>query len=302
MASAKHIEFFDRDHFENFYHRVKAKASINPYIDFFWEFKFDDLWKTHPKGFQDILFPDLGYTYMINMGTPFVMHLNEEKYKVQSDSFIPRSKNISCWHTPGNRIFGIKFKVSPVIFQKEINFSEYKDYVFPLSYLIDRNVVSCVKNAASFIERANIITAYYEKIITENAGKVKKVSIVTSILKQWYEDNNFSLLIKDIAAINAISERTLQRYFEITVGINCKRAQQLARVRKAIYHFIYAPETFNFSHYNYYDSSHFYRHAKQFFHNHTNADITITLQTRFQLRHVQRMSKKPTNFLLPKTV
>ena len=118
MAPTRHIEFFDRDHFECCYHRVKAKPSLSLFIDFFWEFKFDDLWVEHPKGFQDILFPDLGYTYMINMGTPFVMQLNEETSQITSDSFIPRFKNITCYHTPGNRIFGIKFKVSPVIFEK----------------------------------------------------------------------------------------------------------------------------------------------------------------------------------------
>src|SRR5687767_4828914 len=101
MAAVRHIEFFDRDHFEHCYHRVKAKHSISLFIDFFWEFKFDDLWDKYPKGFQDILFPDLGYTYMINMGTPFVMQLNGENNTIGSDSFIPRCKNITCYHTRG---------------------------------------------------------------------------------------------------------------------------------------------------------------------------------------------------------
>lgn len=297
MAVVKHIEFFDRDHFDNCYHRVKAKPSISLFIDFFWEFKFDGLWNEHLQGFRDILFPDLGYTYMINMGTPFVMQLNEDFSKIITDSFIPRCKNITCYHTPGNRIFGIKFKVSPVIFEKEINFSEYREYVFPLAYLMDRKVVNAVKNALSFTERTKIITGHYENIIKQNSGKLKKVSVVTSILKECYENNNFDISVKDIAAGHGINPRTLQRYFEATVGIKCKPAIQLVRIRKAIYHFIDDPETFNFSDYGYYDSSHFYRHVKLFFHNHKSAQLTITYKTLLQLRQ-DRTSKKRTGIHL----
>jgi AraC-like DNA-binding protein len=293
LLPVRHIEFFDRDHFEQCYHRVKARSSISQFIDFFWEFKFDDLWKLHPKGFQDILFPDLGYTYMINMGTPFIMQLNDEKCKIMTDSFIPRFKNITCYHTPGNKIFGIKFKVSPVIFEKEIDFSEYKEYVFPLAYLMDRNIVDAAKKAPSFTERMKIITGYYEKIVKQHSGKLKKVSVVTSILQQCYENNNFDISVEEIAAKHDISPRTLQRYFEATASIKCKPALQLVRIRKAIYHFIDDRETFNFSDYGYYDSSHFYRHAKTFFHNHKNAHLSITSKTLLQLRE-ERLSKKRT--------
>lgn len=294
VAAVKHIEFFDREHFEHCYHRVKASASVSRFIDFFWEFKFDELWAKHPAGFQDILFPDLGYTYMINMGTPFLMQLNAERSsKIITDSFIPRFKNITCYHTPGNRIFGIKFKVSPVIFEKDINFSEYKGYVFPLAYLIDRAVADAVKKAASFTERTKIVTAYYDRMIRQHEGELSKVSVVTDILQQCYEANNFDSSVEDIAARHNISSRTLQRYFEATVSIKCKPALQLVRLRKALYHFIDEPATFSFSAYGYYDSSHFYKHARQFFHNHKNARLNITSRTLLQLRQ-ERMSKKRT--------
>jgi AraC-like DNA-binding protein len=129
-----------------------------------------------------------------------------------------------------------------VIFEKEIDFSEYKEYVFQLAYLMDRNIVDAVKKAPSFTERTEIITSHYEKIIKQNSGRLKKVSIVTSILQQCYENNNFDVSVKDIAAEHEISPRTLQRYFEATASIKCKPALQLVRIRKAIYHFIDDPE------------------------------------------------------------
>jgi len=110
----QHVEFFHQDHFEHKYHRKKAKKSLAHFIAFFWETDFEQLWEQYPTGFSDALFPNIGYTYLINLGTPFVMQLENERYEIRSHSFLPRSKNMICHHSAGNRIFGIKFKVSPV--------------------------------------------------------------------------------------------------------------------------------------------------------------------------------------------
>jgi len=63
----QHVEFFDTYHFEHHYHRKKPKHSLARFIDFFWEIEFDDLWKKYPDGFADVLFPNIGYTYLINL-------------------------------------------------------------------------------------------------------------------------------------------------------------------------------------------------------------------------------------------
>jgi len=126
----QHVEFFHQDHFENRYHRKKAKKSLAHFIDFFWETDFEQLWEQYPAGFSDALFPNIGYTYLINLGTPFAIPLENELYEIRSHSFLPRNKNMICHHSAGNRIFGIKFKVSPVLLEKEINFSEYNEYMF----------------------------------------------------------------------------------------------------------------------------------------------------------------------------
>ena len=163
------MEFFHRDHFEFRYHRKKAKKSLSQFIDFFWETDFETLFDQYPQGFSDALFPNVGYTYLINLGTPFVMQLEEDKFEVKNDGFLPRHKNMICHHSIGNKIFGIKFNVSPVIFQRRINFSEYKEYIFPLAYLIDRTIIEKVKTAGSFDERMKTLSDYYEAIIQQHA-------------------------------------------------------------------------------------------------------------------------------------
>ena len=265
----QHVEFFHRDHFEYRYHRKKAKKSLSHFIDFFWETDFDELYEHYPQGFSDALFPNIGYTYLINLGTPFVMQLGEEKFDMKSDGFLPRHKSMICHHTTGNRIFGIKFKVSPAIFEKKINFSEYKGYIFPLAYLIDRKIIDKIKSADSFEKRMSIVSEYYDHMVEKYSGSLKQVDIVTKILNDCSEKNLFDISIEELSKKYKISSRTLQRYFEATTSINSKQALQIMRIRKAIEALTSDPDHFNFSDYGYYDYSHFYKHLKQFVNQHS---------------------------------
>lgn len=268
----QHVEFFHRDHFEFRYHRKKAKKSLSQFIDFFWETDFETLFEQYPQGFSDALFPNVGYTYLINLGTPFIMQLEEEKFEVKNDGFLPRHKNMICHHSVGNKIFGIKFNVSPVIFQKKINFAEYREYIFPLAYLIDRVIIDKVRSAGSFDERMKILSDYYEDIIQQYAGSLKQVDIVTGILHDSVADNCFDISIEELSARYNISTRTLQRYFEATTSISSKQALQILRIRKAVEKLTSDPEHFHFSQFGYYDYSHFYKHLKQFL-SHQTIDI-----------------------------
>ena len=260
----QHIEFFHIAHFENNYHRVIPHGSLTHFIDFFWETKFDSLLSQNPQGFSDALFPNIGYTYLINLGTPFVMQVDEQRFEMKGDGFLPRHKSIECFHQPGNCLFGIKFKVSPVIFEKRINFSEYREYIFPLSYLLDQEVINKVKQAVDFNERVYILTSYFQNIVERYSGSWQPIQIVTEILERCIATNNFTIPVQKFAEQYHISTRTLQRYFESTTSISSKKALQILRIRKATAHLAISPADFNFSLYGYYDHSHFYKHLKKF--------------------------------------
>jgi AraC-like DNA-binding protein len=265
----QHIEFFHREHFEKRYHRVKAGKELSMFIDYFWETDFDELYPLHPEGFSDALFPNIGYTYLINLGTPFIMQLDDDKFEIKTDGFLPRHCNMICHHSEGNKIFGIKFKVSPEILQRDIDFSEYKEYIFPLSYLIDRNVVNEIKKAPSFSKRVQIISDHYKKIIDQYSGSLQYVDIVISILDDCYNKNEFNTPIEELAKRFSISSRTLQRYFEKATSISSKQSLQIIRIRKAIEHLVNDTSTFSYQQYGYYDHSHFYKHLRQFINSHS---------------------------------
>jgi AraC-like DNA-binding protein len=159
--------------------------------------------------------------------------------------------------------------VSPVIFEKRVNFAEYKEYIFPLAYLIDRNIITKIKSARSFDERMQIVSDYYDEIVEKYAGSFKQVEIVTKILKDCSEKNHFDVSIDELSDQYNISSRTLQRYFEATTSINSKQALQIVRIRKAIEDLTSAPQDFHFGTYGYYDYSHFYKHLKQFLNQHS---------------------------------
>ncbi len=283
----QHIEFFHIDHFEQHYHRIPPTAQLAPFIDFFWETRFDRLWKQYPKGFSDAQFSNIGYTYLINLGTPFVMQVSDKRFTMKTDGFLPRYNPIECFHKPGNHLFGIKFRISPVIFEKKVDFSEYQDYIFPLSYLMDVQVLRAVKEAGDFEERISILSNYFLKLINDYEGAMNPVHLVSRILEDCFQRNRFTVSIEDLAETHGISSRTLQRYFEMCTGISSKQALQIMRIRKATTHLANSPEDFDHRLYGYYDHSHFYKHLKQFLDNNTLKQQQPHLKLLKNLRSVQ---------------
>lgn len=258
----QHVEFLHTEHFEKYYHRSAPPKQLAHLIDFFWETRFDQLFKQYPDGFSDVLFPNTGYTYLINLGTPFVMQVGEKKFPMKSDGFLPRQKSIECHHKSGNHLFGIKFKISPIVFEKKINFSEYREYIFPLSYLLDAAIIASIKKAPGYNERVNILSSHFISLINRNKKPNVPARIVSSILNE-YENGKYTPVEK-LAAKHKISSRTLQRYFEMTTSTSSKQVLQILRIRKATEHLVTSPATFNHELYGYFDHSHFYKHLKQF--------------------------------------
>jgi AraC-like DNA-binding protein len=284
LSIVRHIEFIHTSHFDNNYHRHFVTGRLSLFIDFFWQTNFDNLLATNPKGFSDLLFPNLGYTYLINLGTPFIMQVEQNKIPMKGNGFLPRFNHIEAFHKPGNCLFGIKFKVSPVIFEKKVNFSEYSGTVYPLSYLLEKSVINKVKDAASFDKRVKLISKHYETILDTYEGSLQAVNIVTSILDNCEQRNDFNPSLEKLAANHHITARTLQRYFLAAAGMSSKKALQVLRIRKAIHHMISDPKTFHFSRYSYYDASHFYKHLKQFL----NKDSLKQLNPYLQLMQTVR--------------
>jgi AraC-like DNA-binding protein len=192
------------------------------------------------------------------------MQVDEENFEIKNHGFLPRHKAIECFHRAGNQLFGIKFKVSPVIFEKKINFSEYKNYIFPLTFLLDKTIIDKVKKAGDFSSRVKILSVYFKEIIRKYSGSLRPIKIVTEIIQHYNASKNFAVPIKTFADQYKISTRTLQRYFETSTSFSSKKALQLLRIRKATQHLATSQKDFHFSLYGYYDHSHFYKHLKSF--------------------------------------
>lgn len=178
---------------------------------------------------------------------------------------MPRHLSIECHHQPGNILFGIKFRISPVILEKKINFSEYKTSIFPLSYLIEKNIIVNIKQAASFEQRVKLLNEYFTEMVKKQGENAKPIKIVSEILEHCNHTNDFTISIQSLAKQYDISSRTLQRYFEMTTSLSSKKTLQILRVRKAVEELAKNPHSFDYSRYGYYDYSHFYKHLKQFF-------------------------------------
>lgn len=264
LKMPQHIEFIDVRHFSQYYHRRRSPATLALFIDYFWETDFGGLWKQYPDGFSDVLFPNTGYTYLVNLGTPFTLQLGKQRFPMRTDGFLPRNQAMECYHKAGNRIFGIKFKTSPIILEKKINFAEYRESVFPLSYLADSAILKKAKSAGSFAERVTIFSEYFNRLLQQYEGSLHPVMIVNEILAEFEQEMDFSRTVEDLAEQYKVSSRTLQRYFEIYTGISTKKVLQILRIRKAVEQLLASPATFTPERFAYYDHSHFYKHLLQF--------------------------------------
>lgn len=264
----KNVEFFDRDHFEYNFHRRKAIAPLDSYIDFFWETRFEHLW-SEQEHFTDLLFPNVGYTYMINLGTPFGIQLdNDVPMQIRTDAVIPRYRNISTYIKKGNHIFGIKFTISPNLLEKNIDFSEYMNMPHSLAYLINTDTLRTIKSADNFNERVSIATAYYRRLVHQYEAEALQVKMVKNILAEIKATGNWNKTVSEIATQHGVDVRTLQRYFETTTSISTKQAIQMLKIRRAIASYIESPHTFYIESFGFYDRSHFYKQMNAFFEGH----------------------------------
>ncbi|HVZ55208.1 MAG TPA: helix-turn-helix domain-containing protein [Chitinophagaceae bacterium] len=269
----RHIEFFDPGHFSGRYFRVAPAEPLRACIDFFWETDFDSLWESHPQGFSDVLFPHVGYTYLINLANPFVMQVGEKRFGVRRDVFLPRPYAIECHHQPGNRLFGIKFRVAPLLLEKRIDFSEYLQGIVPLGYLIDREVPVRLKQAGNFAERVALLNRYFLELAGDRRRSVPAFDLVSSVLNRLETEQAYRRPVPAWAADYGISTRTLQRYFEMATGISTKTALQILRIRRAVQHLATCPGDFHYAGYGYYDYSHFCRHLRSFLRKRTLDDL-----------------------------
>ena len=207
------------------------------------------------------------------------MQVADKFFDMKTDGFLPRNNAIECYHQKDNCLFGIKFKVSPAIYEKKINFSEYKGQIFPLSYLMEPAIIQQVKSAATFQERLVILCGYFDAIVKKHQGSLQPVQIVTQVLDQCNINNDFSISMEALARQHNISSRTLQRYFGNVTSLSSKKALQIMRIRKAAHHLATSPGNFDFTLYGYYDHSHFYKHLKSFL----QKDALSALQPHLQL-------------------
>ncbi len=260
----RHIEFVDADYFAKFHHRVEPQPSLRGFIINYWETDFETLWASHPDGYTDVLFPDIGYTYLINLGTPFLIRFPGRSFRMKIDCFLPRNLLLECRHQPGNKIFGIKFKLSPHIFEKAINFAEYNDGMYSLSYLIDRAVVTRIKSADSFSQRVEIVNKFYHSLVMQHQDELHYVNTVSRILEEFAAPGGGDRRIHDICRKYRIDPRRLQRYFQRTMGTTPKKAMQLIRIRKLLRQVCTNPAAVRITDHGYYDYSHFYKDLKKF--------------------------------------
>jgi AraC-like DNA-binding protein len=260
----EHIEFIHDHHFINHYTRQKpVDETLQLFIEYFWETKFESLWTKFPEGFTDSLFPNIGYTYFINLNTPCNILFDNKSFHISKEAFLPRAKPLTLRHFKNNKVFGIKFLASPILLEKKINFTEYQNFVYPLTFLIDQKILGNTRNAGSFQERIKIISDYFLNIITVNKLQKNPVFAVTEIIRYCQSNQQYNLPLSFFENLLQVSSKSIQRYFATSTGLNYKQAMSILRMRAAI-EIKRKNNEVSSNTLGFYDKSHFYKELKKF--------------------------------------
>jgi AraC-like DNA-binding protein len=289
MEPIRFIEFFDPTHFERHYEKLAPPAELSHLIAFFCETRFLQPDAALPRQFHCTLFPNTGYHALVNLGGSVRMHQHGQDFDITTEGFAPLHTGIEYSFGADAHVFGIQFHLSPALLDEKANFVNARLLNQAQGYRFDAALVAQLRQAGSFAERAQLAGDYFKKQAEQSGKQLQPLHIVNSIADHYRHHNDFKTPIENWAGEYGISTRTLQRYFEMGMGVSSKKVLQLLRIRRAVAQIAKAPESFHFSQYHYYDNSHFYKHLKQFLNKNTLSHLKPHLKMLQHLRSVPRL-------------
>ncbi len=142
--------------------------------------------------------------------------------------------------------------------------NEFVDKSVDMSLIFGSNVInelhSRILESKCNLNRVNLIEEFLIKLLNEN----KRDYFITNLVNQ-INNSNGNINISEVARLNKMSRRNLQRRFTKTIGITPKKFADIIRFQKALF---YKKSGYNWSDIaefcGYYDQPHFIKEMKNF--------------------------------------
>lgn len=248
------------------YDFVKPCAELAEHIEFFAESSMERTRKYFfNEKFTVKMFASWTPTFYINLGAPYHINLEHQRYLVKADEdiLILRNSVVERYNQPTDNIFTVKFY--PGGLEAILGMSQLKivDQLINLRHFLPGSLLDTMKQPINFEERIELIQDFLLNAYQKKIGKDHYLMMVNNAVRE-FQATGMQLNTSAVAERLFVTSKTINRYFHRVVGISPKSYFCILRARTALSAFIGNQGQFVPTNYGYYDMSHFYKEVVRF--------------------------------------
>jgi AraC-like DNA-binding protein len=258
------VEIFDN--IRKIYQFSPPCAELADHIEFFSE-SSDDATYTHIGNacFTVKMFPSWTPTFWFNLGSPYQLRIEGQRYKVsaETDILIIRDHIVERVNQPTDHIFSIKFFPGGLEAVFDIDQSKLKNRVIHLQEILPPSLITQVKKLNDFSNRVQLLQHFFLSHLRKKKSRDHYMHFVRDTIA-CYEEGQLHYNVNEISARLFTSSKTINRYFNKIIGTSPKNYFNIMRARTALTAWIADRRTFQPTDFGFYDPSHFYKEMNKF--------------------------------------
>jgi AraC-like DNA-binding protein len=258
------IEIFQN--IREIYDFTQPDNELSPYIEFFSESSKQKCDLHFDKGHSSVkMFASWTPTFYINLSGPYLIDIGSDRYYVKAgeDIAILRNGIVMRHNQAADSIFTVKFYPGGLEAVLGLNQNMLSNKMVYLNQILPPTLLSRLRNPLTFVERVTILESYFLAALHKHQPRDHYLQMVSDAIGE-YHAGNMQLNTSQIAERLLISSKTINRYFQRSVGIPPKRYFSVLRARTALTAMVADKADFNPYHYGYYDPAHFYKDVRNF--------------------------------------
>lgn len=258
------VEIFEN--IRKIYDFVSPCKELAEHIEFFSESSMERTIQYFAKeNFTVKMFASWTPTFYINLGSPYHIHLEHQRYLVKADEdiLILRNSMVERYNQPTDNIFTVKFYPGSLEAILEISQLKMVDQIINLKHFLPGSLLTAMKQPISFEERTKLMQDFLLNAYQKKIGKDHYLMMVNNSIGE-FQATGMQLNTSAVAERLFVTSKTINRYFHRVVGISPKSYFCILRARTALSAFIGNQEPFVPTNYGYYDMSHFYKEVVRF--------------------------------------
>ena len=239
---------------------------LSEHIEFFSESSFEATSRHVGKEcFTVKMFPSWTPTFYINLGEPYYLTLNGNRYfiKAGDDVLILRDSIVERHNLPADHIFTIKFFPGGLEAVFGINQTSLINKAVNANRIIPSALIHQMKELSSFEERMNLVQNFFLSNYNRRKKRGHYIKFVQDSI-EMYGAANMQFNNNQLAEKMFTTSKTINRYFNNIVGTTPKNYFSILRARAALTAYVNNKKLFDPSAYGYYDTSHFYKDVIKF--------------------------------------